>query len=326
MRIVNLIENTEGVLGCTAAHGLSFYIETGNHKLLCDLGPSDETIKNAEKLGINLEEIDTVILSHGHYDHSGGIIPFTRINDKATIFMQKCATGDFYSYNAEQPEGERYRYIGIDKEIADLEQVRFVEGDLEIDDELELFTIKGRTSHPLPFTNKRLYMKKGDEYINDNFVHEQYLVIKDGDRRILVSGCAHNGMNSILDAYRSKYGSDPDLVISGFHLMKKTEYTDDELGEIIDIAKSLKNYNSRFVTCHCTGTDAYKVMKNIMGDRLSYVHSGDEVEIKYLTFDDEAPAAKKQERRSSYMKWHKFFAWATVACFVLTMITGYKKK
>lgn len=81
MRIINLIENTEGIDGCVYAHGLSFYIETSGHKLLMDLGPSEDTIKNAAVLGVDLSSVDTVILSHGHYDHSGGIIPFTKINE-----------------------------------------------------------------------------------------------------------------------------------------------------------------------------------------------------------------------------------------------------
>ena len=91
MRIINLIENTEGSMGCAYAHGLSFYVETKKHKLLMDLGPSEETLKNAEKLGIDLTQVDTVILSHGHYDHSGGIMAFTKINPDAVIYMQESA-------------------------------------------------------------------------------------------------------------------------------------------------------------------------------------------------------------------------------------------
>ena len=92
MRIINLIENTEGKAGCAAAHGLSFYIETAKHKLLVDLGPSAETLTNAETLGVDLKQIDTVILSHGHYDHSGGILPFAALNPTAAIYLQKTAT------------------------------------------------------------------------------------------------------------------------------------------------------------------------------------------------------------------------------------------
>lgn len=72
MRIINLIENTEGNKGCFFEHGLSFYVETKQHKLLVDTGASDAFIHNAKVLGIDLTQIDSVILSHGHYDHSGG--------------------------------------------------------------------------------------------------------------------------------------------------------------------------------------------------------------------------------------------------------------
>ena len=80
MRIINLIENTEGKSECTYEHGLSFYIETENHKALLDLGQTDSSLKNAEMLGVDLKAIDTVVLSHGHYDHSGGMMAFAGMN------------------------------------------------------------------------------------------------------------------------------------------------------------------------------------------------------------------------------------------------------
>ena len=136
MRIINLIENTEGHEGCAYAHGLSFYVETSKHKLLLDLGPSEETLHNAEKLGIDLSEIDTVIISHGHYDHSGGIMPFAKVNSDVVIYMQETADADYYADDGEKAEDERYRYIGIDKEISALPQVVELHGDYRIDDEL----------------------------------------------------------------------------------------------------------------------------------------------------------------------------------------------
>ena len=273
MRIVNLIENTEGNPECVSAHGLSFYVETKKHKLLLDLGPSEDTLKNAAALGIKLSDVDTVILSHGHYDHSGGIIPFTKINDKAAIYMQAAAT-DAYFADDGMDAPERYRYIGIDPDIEKLPQLRFISGDTVIDEELELFTIQKR-SHELPFTNKRLLVRKGNEYIRDDFRHEHYLVIRQDGKSVLMSGCAHNGILSILDAYMEKYGKAPDAVISGFHLMKKTPYREEEIREIEEIAKELDQYPTRFFTCHCTGADAFDIMKTIMGERLSYVHSGE---------------------------------------------------
>ncbi|MCR5292466.1 MAG: MBL fold metallo-hydrolase [Eubacterium sp.] len=275
MRIINLIENTEGIDGCVYAHGLSFYIETSGHKLLMDLGPSEDTIKNAAFLGVDLSSVDTVILSHGHYDHSGGIIPFTKINDHALIYMQESAIKDYYADDGKDVL-ERFRYIGINKEIETLPQVRFLNGDAVIDDELEIFTIHSR-SHELPFTNKRLLVRVGNEYMNDDFNHEHFLVIRQEGKTVLISGCAHNGILNILDAYKDKYGKAPDMVVSGFHLMKKTEYSEKEMEEIKNIAYELKDYPTKFVTCHCTGLAAFDIMKNIMGDRIEYVHSGETI-------------------------------------------------
>ena len=208
-------------------------------------------------------------------------MPFANLNPDAEIYMQETADADYYADDGAKAEGERYRYIGIDKGVSELPQVVKLNGDYRIDDELELFTIKKR-SHALPFTNKRLLIKENDEFVRDDFIHEQYLVITDGDRRILLSGCAHNGMPSILDAFKDKYGTTPDVVISGFHLMKKTKYTDEELREIIDISKELKKYHTRFFTCHCTGEPAYKIMKLSMGEQLRYIHSGEEVDLNRI--------------------------------------------
>lgn len=276
MRIVNLIENTEGSSGCVNEHGLSFYIETSKHKALLDLGQTDSSIQNARKLGVDLKAVDTVVLSHGHYDHSGGIMPFTQLNDKAPIYMQEAAGGEYYADDGKLAVGDRYRYIGIDKDILELDQVKRVIGDYVIDDELELFTIKNRT-HVLPFTNKRLLIRTENGFVPDDFWHEHFLVVKDNGLTVLMSGCAHNGILSILDAYKEKYGKLPDVVISGFHLMVKREYRENELMEVRAIAEELSNYPTKFYTCHCTGVPAFEEMKKIMGDQLEYVHSGDEI-------------------------------------------------
>ena len=273
VKITNLIENTEGAAGCIAAHGLCFYVETPGHRLLSDLGPSADTLTNAAHLGIDLTQVDTVILSHGHYDHSGGILPFAALNPKASIYMQESAAGGYYAYDG--PE-KGMRYIGIDPAIAELPQVIRVRGDLTIDDELSLLTV-GKRIRPVPSTNRSLMMKRDERYVQDDFAHEQMLVVSAGGKHILLSGCAHNGILNILSAYEAKYGCDPDIVISGFHLMKHAEYTPDERREIEEIAQELLKHPTLFYTCHCTGVPAYEQMKEIMGDRLQYVHSGEEL-------------------------------------------------
>ena len=276
MKIINLIEDTEGVQGCAHAHGLSFYVETEKHRLLVDLGPSGETLHNAERLGIDLKEIDTVVLSHGHYDHSGGILPFIAINNHADIYMQTTAGGEYYADDGIDAPGGRYRYIGIDPLILQLPQVQLIQGDHVIDEELKLITIERRT-HALPSTNRNLLVRRNGRFVRDDFAHEHFLVVSENGIHVLLSGCAHNGILSILDAYEEKCGGAPDAVVSGFHLMKKTPYNDRESREIGKIAERLTGYPTKFFTCHCTGVPAYKKMREICGEQLRYVHSGEKV-------------------------------------------------
>ena len=278
MRIINLVENELGETGCEAAHGLSFYVETKNHKLLFDTSPSEVVLRNAQKLGVDLTAVDTVILSHGHYDHSGGIIAFMELNPNAKIYMQHNAGGDYYAYDGED---KGFRYIGIDKKILSLPQVQLLEGDTKIDDELQLFTVDKR-AFPLPSTNKRLRELHGVEYKQDEFKHEQNLLLTADGKKILFCGCAHNGILNVMETLERKFGKEllPDLVIGGFHLMKRTEFSETDTAEVTEIANRLKSYKAYFATCHCTGLPVFNQMKEIMGEQLSYVRSGDEVVVE----------------------------------------------
>lgn len=270
MKIINLIENTPGRDGCLYEHGLSFYIETGKHKILVDAGASDAFLKNAEQLGIDITQVEILVLSHGHYDHSGGILAFAEINPTAKIYMQKSAAEDYYSVREDKEV-----YIGIDKGILQLPGLHMVEGDLEIDEELSLFSgIRGRRMWPK--SNLRLKKKEGDIFVQDDFVHEQCLVIAAEGKKILLSGCAHNGMLNILDRYGEIYTDMPDVVISGFHMVQK-EYSDEDIKNIQNTAEELKQYPSLFFTGHCTGREAFNVMKSIMGEQLGEIHSGIEL-------------------------------------------------
>lgn len=272
MRIVNLVENTEGETHLKAEHGLSFYIETQRHKLLMDTGASDLLLRNAAEKGIDLTAVDTVILSHGHYDHGGGILPFAALNRSAGIYMQRSAFGEYYS----QPK-EKLHYIGLDPGIRDLPQVIPVDGELQIDEELTLFAGIG-SGFPVPEANRILKEQTEDGLVQDDFRHEQCLLLSQDNKKFLFSGCAHHGILNVMARCRELYHTDPDAVISGFHMMKKGDYTEGELQTIADTARQLMTYrNTRFFTGHCTGEQAFDIMKGIMKDQLIYVHCGDEI-------------------------------------------------
>jgi len=271
MKIQNLIEDTLTDNGCLAEHGLSFYVETPNHKVLVDAGASDKFLKNAVKLNINLTQVDILVLSHGHYDHSGGIIPFTEINPNARIYIHEKASEDYYS---EKPD--RTYYAGIDKAIAELSQTKKVSKDTKIDEELFVFTnVTGRRHWPQG--NKKLKKLVDGNFLQDEFDHEQYLIIKAEGKEILMSGCAHNGVLNILDRYIELKGHEPDIVISGFHMMKSGVYTAEEIETIRQTARELKKYKTRYYTGHCTGEPAFEIMKEILGNQIEYIRSGEKI-------------------------------------------------
>lgn len=267
MRIVNLVENTAGSCGCEAEHGLSFYVETARHKLLVDCGQSDMFLRNAERLGIDLRQVDTVVLSHGHYDHAGGILALAAINPTVKIYASACAGGEYYSVTGGT------HYIGIDKRILDLPGYCPVEGDLRIDEELFLFS--GITGERFPAKGNRNLKEMIDgELVQDRFLHEQCLVITAGERNILMSGCAHHGILNVLDRYRELFDGDPALVLSGFHMMQSDGYSEEDMQCVRQTAEELLRTDTVYYTGHCTGPEPCEVMREIMGDRLQILYSG----------------------------------------------------
>lgn len=265
IRIVTLMEDNLCGDNLIAEHGLSLYIKTKKHKLLVDTGKSDKTWYNAGIRGINLSEVDTVFLSHGHYDHSGGLMSFAGINSHADIYIRENAGGDYYSYK----EGED-KYIGIDKNIMKLDGLHLISENTVIDDELSIYT-GVKPGRLWPKGNMRLREKKNGKLVQDTFSHEQYLVIRyDGDKYALISGCAHNGILNILDEFRTIYNIDPAVVISGFHMIRSS-YSSDDLSAIADTARELKMMDTVFYTGHCTGWKAYDIMKPVMGEKLQLI-------------------------------------------------------
>ena len=89
LKIIPLVENTVTSQNLIARHGLCFYIETRDHKILMDLGPNDTFLRNAAALDIDISEIDMVVLSHGHSDHVGGLRAFLNANDTAKIYLNR---------------------------------------------------------------------------------------------------------------------------------------------------------------------------------------------------------------------------------------------
>lgn len=158
------------------------------------------------------------------------------------------------------------------------ERIVFTKETMVIDDELSLFS---NVENKLFFAkaNNVLYEKRLGKLVKDDFLHEQNLLIKSADNALLISGCSHAGIVNILNRAEEIVTTPVRNVIGGFHLYNPPtrKYESDEL--IIGIAEVLKEKAANYYTCHCTGEKAYKRMKTILGDRLTYLATGSQISI-----------------------------------------------
>lgn len=258
MIITSLLENTTSRSGIAAEHGLSLYIETATHRILFDMGQTDLFARNAEVLGIDLMRVDLAILSHGHYDHGGGLAAFLEINHTAPIYLTEAAFLPHYN-------GTR-KYIGLDTSLRGHSRLRVVSGDLSLGDGLTLLSPNGRErKHSLGSFG--LTERVGDVFIPDDFRHEQYLLIEEAGRRVLISGCSHAGILDIVEWFA------PDVLVGGFHVSKMA------LGEeLTALGEALAAHGTEYYTCHCTGTEQYAFLRGQM-PRLGYLACGETVRI-----------------------------------------------
>ena len=277
MIIKTLAENTAASDSFGSEHGLSLYIEAEKYKLLFDVGASGLFYDNASKLGVDIDDIDYLIISHGHYDHGGGLKTFLGKNSKAEVFIHHLAFGKHY---AKHSEGES-EFIGLDEELIGHRQLVFTSDRFFIGRGIQLFSNVVQ-SEPGPASNSGLFSEQDGEMVKDSFAHEQNLIIEEGDQAILVTGCAHNGIINIIKHFYSLKASMPDCVIGGFHLSGRSSGANrksEEMSTVDKIGKYLLGTNTKYYTGHCTGLEAYNRLKAIMGDNIEYLAAGSEITI-----------------------------------------------
>ena len=262
MKIKVLLENTSLDEALKAEHGLSLYIETGEHKILFDMGQTETFAENAEQMGIDLAQVDIAILSHGHYDHGGGLKRFLEINKKAVVYLNRRAFLPYYNGTE--------KYIGLDQELKQNQRLVLVDDTLIIEEGITLCSCNQKM-RPFSFSNFGLMKKESSTFVADDFLHEQYLLIQESGKCFVFSGCSHKGILNIMNWLK------PDVLIGGFHFSKMDCSKDEEA--LLFAAKILKEYPAKYFTGHCTGAEQYGFLKAILGDQLECLGTGMEIVI-----------------------------------------------
>ncbi len=260
MRIITLIENLADKPGLIAEHGLAFYVESEDKKILFDTGQSSNFLANAIRLGINVAEIDSVVLSHGHYDHTGGLYPFLENNSKAIIYAKKEAFQHKLS-------GEE-RFIGISYNSVLDNRIVFVSEKTQIDKDVFIMPeIPIKYKEDTHFKHFNILEKEGISI--DEFHDELYLAITYENKLSVISSCSHNGITNILDDAINKFALPLNLVLGGFHIKDCSKKQSESL------IKRLKQYQFHSMgVCHCTGVERFAELKKQFKSKVFYNSTG----------------------------------------------------
>jgi 7,8-dihydropterin-6-yl-methyl-4-(beta-D-ribofuranosyl)aminobenzene 5'-phosphate synthase len=273
MKIVTLLENTTENDELVSAHGLSLYIETGDKKILFDIGPSNLYMRNAKKLGINIAMIDTLIISHGHYDHGTGLQKFLKKNKVAKVYVSRSVFNEHI-----KAVDNKYEFIGIKKPSNVEDRIVYVDNDIEINEDITIYK-------EVPFkkqiiSDDALMVYENERYLEDHFDHEIYLSIQEDENHVLFSGCSHKGIEHIVDTLELDHKIEFTQIIGGFHFSHYDSFDFNQTDYLIRLGAKFNNRDDTiFYSCHCTGDEAYRELKSHMKSNLKRIRTGSVIKI-----------------------------------------------
>ncbi|MBC8452229.1 MAG: MBL fold metallo-hydrolase, partial [Spirochaetes bacterium] len=286
MKIVTLIEDKVVGIGdgkneqnLISRHGLSLYIESNGLKILFDTGPDSSIINNAEQLEIDLSEIDFAVISHGHYDHGGGVPAFCRVNSAAPVYLHKKSYLD--SHFSQHPGGSMKnadfvidqkdfnRLVPVDNLPSKRREGVYAPA---LSGNVLLITGFPKEGY-IPAGNKNLFSQEtGKDIVHDDFSHEIAMLIRDSGKNILFTGCSHSGVGNMMKrASEILEGDSIDYVIGGFHLIDTERNRANRQKDLQVLVDELTAYpGTQFYTGHCTGKTPLQFLQQKLGE--THIH------------------------------------------------------
>lgn len=270
LRITTLSENTAGMGEFLAEWGLSILIETDSLKILLDTGTSISAVHNAEALGIDLSKIDKIVLSHGHYDHTGGL---RNMLGKMRKEVEIIAHPDIWQAKYHRRKGDPERYIGIPFRYEELESLG---AHFRLTKEPVVLGESILTTGEVPMVTEYetvdagLFFKDNSIFKPDPVMDDQAIIIKTDSGLVIVLGCAHRGMiNTIYHAQKISRTTEVQAVIGGSHLIGASE---ERLWQTITALKELGV--QKLGLCHCTDLPIISVMAQEFGENFIFNKAG----------------------------------------------------
>ncbi len=282
LQITTLIENMpdkEEDLACE--HGLSLYIEFDGKKILFDTGQTGAFLDNARKLDKPVENVDYIIISHGHYDHSGGV---PRLAEKLSEAGGKCIPmyigAEFFQKKYKHLSDGSYRYNGNPFEEALLqtekiglhkieENITLLEENILLFKNFTRVTEFEKRNEKFVVENKDMEKDEGADFLPDDFADELALGLRTSKGLVLVVGCSHVGVVNIIRNVMERTGEKIYCVLGGTHLIEADEERLTRTTEAL-----LDCGISQIAVSHCTGEAGMEYVAEAFGDRFMVNNTG----------------------------------------------------
>jgi 7,8-dihydropterin-6-yl-methyl-4-(beta-D-ribofuranosyl)aminobenzene 5'-phosphate synthase len=270
IRITTLSENTASQFDVMAEWGLSILIEVDGQNILLDSGKSGAVCQNAEAMGIDLRKIDKIVLSHGHFDHTGGLQALlSKIKKEVEVIAHPDVWAPKYNRREDKPD----RYIGIPFQLRTLESLgaRFTLGRGPVKVSESMMTtgeIPMETDFEIIDSSLYLWTPVGWEL--DQLADDQALVIDTKQGLVVILGCAHRGIiNTLYHARRITGKKKIYMVLGGCHLM---DASDERIWQTISALNEMEV--RKLAVSHCTGMHASMILSQTFGESFTFNNSG----------------------------------------------------
>ena len=265
-----LLENGKDSREFIAKHGLSIVINNGIQSILLDVGPDGSFLKNANKMGIEISGFRTLVLSHSHLDHTGGLDHFCSVNKAANIILFDSPSSRYFV----SIFGILRLPVSLKAKPANMERIRSLHENIQIDRKT-WFIRNTCHDNKKPSFNKNLLKHIDNNYITDTFDHEGILVLEDDGELAVFNSCSHNGVINSIESVKQQFkGMKIRSYVGGFHFHDPIGNRDEEDGSLDSLVKYIKPSGIRLYTGHCTGDYPFEYLKKELGEQIVRMRTG----------------------------------------------------